>query len=485
MKRTLYLLAAGLMVGVIMIGCSTEDPWEPTGTVALNLVIISGPEEGAIIPHSSNVSFYWGVQGGSGEYQGYQWWLDGVDSDWPTTMSQATSVTYEDLLASGDDYVFHLRVTDSQSQTDEVTTSFTVSILDDVEPTVMITQSPAEGSYIATGSSIAFAWMGDDGYGNNDNLVYQYAYPTMDDLSGWGTTVTVSYDNVPATDPAKFYVRARDQFDNTSGWDSVGFIIQDATILYIDDYLWLDAVGNPDMPKERDQKQFYRDALEGYAFAEWDIALQGIPDTADLISGGEPIYSTIIFCADSEIGTTDGTPWYWWGDHDGYDGGAMRYHLELGGKLLLTGALTILDMTQAYPPAVVEGDFEFDWLGVDSTEWSFDYWYWFTWAMKDLDTELNLPDSMKIDVGKNGDQDDYAIEVPGLRDEASVTTEVIFTWGPWVDPEDNCPCLGSPIGYIVSFDGVPQTANLTFDTYSMPPADIRQTFQAILTLFGE
>ncbi len=173
-----------------------------------------------------------------------------------------------------------------------------------------------------------------------------------------------------------------------------------------------------------------------------------------------------------------------WYDVGAVGGGALAYYLENGGNLLLTGALAILDMTQAYPPDVLPGDFEFDWLGIDSTEWCFDYWTHFTWAVKDTATTLNLPDSMKIDVAKNGDQDDYAIETPGLRQEATVTNEVIFRWGLDVDGDPPTP-HGSPVGHITKWDGTPRTVTLSFDTYSMPLPEIRQTFQTILTEFGE
>jgi len=493
MKKMLCLLIAGLMVSVIIIGCSTEKPWEAGDVAGLELVIVSAPDTTTDIFSGSSVSFSWSATGGSGVVAGYRWYLEPLEATWSTS-SNYTTTTYENVLSEDDttalDYIFHVEATDSDGDVATKTADFTVMAPADVDPdvtapAVTITQGPADDSYVATGTSIAFAWTGDDGHGNDDMIEYQYAYPMMDDSVEWGMATNVVFANVVPTNPAMFYVRGRDQFDNVSAWDSIGFTIRDATVLYIDDYLWLDALGNPDMPKERDQKQFYRNALEGYAFAEWDIALQGYPDTADLVDAGTPIYSTIVFCADSEIGTTDGTPWYWLGDHDGYDGAAMRYHLELGGNLLLTGALAVLDMSNNYGDVVATDDFEFEWLGVDTVAWAYDYWYWFTWAMKDTLTELDLPDSMKIDVAKNGDQDDYAMEFPGLRNDDDVTTEVIFTWGPWVDPDDPPPPLGNPLGYIVSFDGAPQTANLAFDTYSMPPDAIRQTFRAILTVFGE
>lgn len=490
MKKIVLLLIAGLMVGAIIVGCSTEEPWEPEPTRPLELVMVSAPDTATVIPHNSNVSFFWIVQGGSGEYTGCQWYLDPIESDWGET-SQSTDTTYTNLPGSdiGTDYTFYVRVIDSDNNMDTVSAAFKVYITDDAAPAVSITESPVEGSYVATGTSVEFAWEGDDGYGNDDMIEYQYAFPTIDSISGWLNVTTVSFADVNANDPAIFYVRARDGFDNTSDWDSVSFIIQPATILYVDDFLWVDAYSEPNMPKERDQKQFYRDALEGYAFAEWDFAIQGMPDSSDLVVGGNPVYSTILWCSDSDVGSSDGT---WWYDIAANNGGPLRYYLENGGNMLVTGPLVLNWANNTNPPS--EGDFEYDWFGIDSIAGdeglAWDIWWWFTWAVKDAATALDLPDSMKIDVAKNGDQDDYASEIIHFRDDATVSSEVIFTWGVWVDGEppiydpDYAHPYGWPVGYISTFTGQ-KTAMLLFDTYAMPLPEIRQTFTAILTEFGE
>lgn len=462
------------MVSALIIGCGTEDPWSPDPARPLDLSMVSGPAD--TVAYGSDVSFSWTSTGGVGEVE-YQYRL-GTGS-W-STASNVTSVTYENVTAGA---VFSVMATDDDGDTDEDSRQFWVGTQpadDTTPPTVWITSSPAEGSFVASGSTISFTWDGSDD-ADGDNVLFWYSFAGA--TSDTSATRTVTFTNVAPANPATFSVWAIDQSGNPSTEATISFVIKDATILYVDDFQWFDLAGNVDMPKERDQKQFYRDALEGYAFAEWDIAEQGMPDSSDLVVGGVPVYSTILFASDSDIGATDGTWWYEVGDIPG--GGVIAHYLESGGKLLVTGPLTLYDMTQDYPPQPEPGHFEYDWLGIDSTEWCWDYWYWFTWAIKDTATALNLPDSMKIDVAKNGDQDDYAVETPGLRDDADVTTEVIFTWGPWVDPEDPPPPLGNPVGHITSFDGIPQTAMLNFDTYAMPLPSIRQTFQAILAVFGE
>ena len=187
----------------------------------------------------------------------------------------------------------------------------------------------------------------------------------------------------------------------------------------------------------------------------------------------------------------------------------------------MTGPETLPWIWNNIPPQ--PGDLEFDYFGidsvnsdvideVDSTWWLddssytepvllpdsitaettyFDAWvneWWFTWAIKDPNTMLNLPDSMKIDVAKNGNQDDYASGVWSLREDVGeAQTQVLFRWGLWVDGDPpGRAYYESPVGHITSLNSGEQwTAMLNFDTYAMPLPAIRQTFQAILTQFGE
>ncbi len=475
MKKILFMLAAGLMVGAIIIGCGTENPWEPDPSRPLELSFVAGPAD--TVAYGSTISFSWTSKGGSGEVQ-YQYRL-GASGSW-STLSNVTSVTYSNVTA---DNTLYVRAEDASAAELEINRAFSVAAQgsDATAPTAWITASPTEGSFVATGSNISFTWDGDDDM-DGENVMFWYSWLGV--VSDTNTARTVSFSNVSAADPAVFMVWAMDYSGNASAAATVSFVIKDATILYVDDYQWFDIAGNVDMTKERDQKQFYRDALDGYAFAEWDIAAQGFPDSSDLVTlTGEPIYSTIVFCSDSDIGTTDGTWWWEVGSISG--GGPIAWYLVSGGNLIVTGPLTLLDMTQEYPPQPGPGHFEYDWLGIDSTEWCWDYWWWLTWVIKDEGTTLNLPDSMKIDVAKNGDQDDYAIETPGLRDDLTVTNEVLYTWGLWVDGSEPAP-YGHPIGHITSFSGTPRTAMLNFDTYQMPLPEIRQTFRTLLTdVFGE
>lgn len=495
MKRLILLLAAGLMVGAFIFGCSTEDPWNPSPNNELVLSFVSGPS--GEVAYGANISFSWTSRGGIGEVV-YRYKL-GADS-W-SAWSNVTTANYPNVTSADTMYV---EAQDEANQSDAISQAFTVgsaSGADTDAPTVWIVSSPAEGSFVATGSTVSITWAGEDAV-DGDNLNYWYSFAGVD--SDTLPTTTVTFDNV-AAGAVTFTVWASDQSDNVSDPASVSFTIQDATILYVDDFLWLDANGAPDMPKERDQKNFYRHALQGKAFAEWDVANDDVPNAADMAP-----YNVIIWCSDSDIGYND----YTW--NDSALAVEMDTYLSSGGKLLVTGPWTIGDMMD-YDYEVLPGTFVYDWFAVDTihqvidTTWwwddtpfdtlvafpdstvidtsdmvSWDYWSHFTWAVAVENSLFDLPDSMKIDVAKNGDQDDYAIETPILRNDpgAGITTEKLFTWGLDVDG-DEPTAYGSPVGHVVSFSGVRQVAMLNFDTYAMPLPQITQTFQTILDKFGE
>jgi len=465
-NRIKFLVAAGLVLLVAMIfaGCSTEDPWSPTTTTPLTLSLISGPSDSVAVPEGNVVSFSWAASGGSGEAQ-YRYRLD--SGTW-SSYSRNTSVTMAGL-AQG------LHTFDVEAQAGG--TSVGVSAVFRVEavappppdtdtPTVTITQSPIEDSYVATGSTIAFSWEGSDPTAG-DNLLYRYFF--ANDTSDWSPARTVTFSNVAASDPAEFSVWARDPSGNTSTAASVSFIIKVATILYIDDYQWVDPFQNVDGVKEREQKAFYRAALEGYAFAEWDIAVQGVPDSSYIIN-----FSTVVFASDSYLGDASGT---WWYDIGSVGGSFMKYYMESGGHLIAAGANILQWIYNNNPPAA--GDFEFDWLGIDSTA-GWDFWGDFTWAVN-AGNFAELPDSMKIDVGKNGDQVDIAEDIFALREGGtSLYVKGLDIGG--AEPAD----YGESVGHIYAPDGVnARSAMLNFDAFSMPLNDIQTTFRLILTRFGE
>jgi len=422
-KTPLTWLIAGLLIAalaIIMSGCSTEKPWAPNPDRPLVLTIVSGPGSADTLAYGASVGFSWVAKGGSGDAQ-YQY---RVGSGSYTALERITSISLIGLAEGAHEIT--IRAEDSAGSVDSVSRSFTIAdaLVDLGAPYVWLTEAPAESSFVATGSVIVFAWTGYDSLGDNTNI--KFVYDWNGTLSDTTVDRTVSFANVAAANPAIFKVWSVDQSGNVSEtYDSIAFFIKTANILYVDDFQWTDQYGFVNNLKEREQKAFYRGVLDGYAFAERDVAVQGNPTRTDLVTGGVPVYSTVIWCGDSDLGTTSGTL------ADTAVLHTLDFYMQNGGKIIMTGPLTLLDMGNYGNdgPLPAPGMFEFDWLGLDSIAWAYDYWSDFTWAVKDPATSLDLPDSMKIDVGKNGHQVDYAVETPGLRNDANATTEVIYLWG--------------------------------------------------------
>jgi hypothetical protein len=467
-NRIKFLAAAGLVIVAAMIisGCSTDDPWNPTQTGQLDLTLISGPSDSVTVPLGNVISFSWAASGGTGTVQ-YQYRID--DLAW-SALSRTAFVTLHGLTEGF--HTFSARAQDSSTPpaSDEISAVFLVqenAIPPDTDiPTVVITQSPVEGSFVATGSMAAFTWEGADATAG-DNVLYRYYF--AGDTSDWSPTRTVTFTDVAAADPATFSVWAIDPIGNVSEPGTVTFIVKNATILYVDDYQWVDPFQNIDMVKEREQKAFYRQALDGYAFAEWEIATQGMPDSSFITN-----FSTVLFASDSRLGDASGT---WWFDIGSVGGGVLRHYMNNGGHLLAAGSNILQWIYNTNPPVV--GDFEFDWLGIDSTG-GWDFWGDFTWAVNAGDF-AGLPDSMKIDVGKNGDQVDIAEDIFAFRDSvASLYVKGLDIDG--AEPAD----YDVSVGHIFYPGGGPaRSAMLNFDAFSMPLPEMKRTFQLILTEFGE
>ncbi len=461
MKKSLLLLAAGLMVGAFITGCGTDDPWVVEPDTDIVLSIVSGPS--GTVANGSSVAFSWSSRGGVGEVT-YRYQLASQGwSEW----SNSTHVTFSDVAGPAS-YAFVIEARGETSGSASITRNFDVT---DTSPATTIVESPIEGSFVATGSTIPFTWESEDPGGYGENIEFSYSTNFQaggPDTSNWIPTRTVTFVDVEAADPALFILWSRNPA-GTFATDTVSFVTKDATILYVDDYQWLNLAGNADMPKERDQKQFWRDVLEGYAFAEWDIELQGMPDSAYVLN-----FSTIVWASDSYLGDAAGT---WWYQIGGPGESSIHYFMENEGNIVAAGANILQWMYNTNPPA--PGDFEYEWFGINDVD-GWDYWADFTWAVS-AGNYAALPDSMKIDVGKNGDQTDYAEDIFGFRD----STVILYTKGLDIDGEEPWDYEES-VGHIFyPGGGAARGAMLNFDAYSMPLAGIRATYQTILTEFGE
>jgi hypothetical protein len=234
-------------------------------------------------------------------------------------------------------------------------------------------------------------------------------------------------------------------------------------VLLVDDYQETDNAGNP--LKYQQRRRFYeRWGVRNFDYDVWSIADSGMVDSSVIIQ-----YQAVVFASDGEVGEADGTWWYEIGEPGQ---SSLHYYMQNGGKLLAIGSMILPWIWNNIPPR--PGDFEYDWFGIDSTGegWANDLW--FTWA---VGAEPGYPDSMKIDVAKNGNQDDYASCVYSLRPGC----DTLFTWGLWVDGNPPAPeYYQQPVGIIYRPNGTSVSVLMNFSLYFMPKLDVQQTMTNIL-----
>jgi hypothetical protein len=484
MSKLHKLLATGLGIAVLaflVFGCSTETPWEPPAIQTLTVNVITGPDSTAAVAHNSHATFTWSARGGSGVMSGYQFYLEGVETTW-RSLTDTTAVTYVNLVGP-DTLTFHIRVVDSQTNTAEDSRWFAVSdtaaaVPNTDRPVVTFASFPEESSFVATGKSVTFTWSVSDTFPASGVIQSRHILTTGGDTttgtwSDWSQATSVTHANLTARDPAVFMVEAKDEDDSLTSASTSVFIIKAASILWIDDYVFTDPYGNVDRAAERAEAAFYHNLMEGFAFADWDYNDEdSLPTLAGLQAMG---ITSIIWNA--EDGDANATLWY---EIGAAGGGVLKDFCDNGGNVLVSGYTCLWNMYNSVPPAA--GDFEFDYLGVDSTgDWTDDY---FTWAVRDTALGAGwalVPDSSKIDVAKDGGQERFTCFTPYLRTGATP----IFVNGLLVDGSQ--PIYGSylePIGHF--FDGGTfKTVLINFDTYYMPEPDMKPTYRDILEHFGE
>jgi fibronectin type 3 domain-containing protein len=235
-------------------------------------------------------------------------------------------------------------------------------------------------------------------------------------------------------------------------------------VLLVDDYGETDDNGQPLLYQEM-RRIYERWGVHHFDYDLWVIADQGMPDAAILGN-----YQAVVFASDADMGQADMT---WWYDVGSIGGGVLRYYLEHGGHLMAIGSMVIPWVYNTNPPS--PGDFEYDWFGVDSVNVggvAWDYANEFSWAIGQLP---GYPDSMKIDVAKNGDQLDYDTFIYSLRPDATTLfTEGLDVYG------DEPSGYGLPIALLYRPGGVAKTCLISFDLHNMPNPDINTIVSNVL-----
>jgi hypothetical protein len=498
-NKTLFLSAAGLVIiiAMIMAGCSTKNPWGANPSRPLTLAFVSVPAD--TVNFTPQITYSWTSKGGVG-LPSYRYSFNGE------ALSPATNITSVTLhgLIGDTTYTMRVEATDEGNNTVVANDTFFMMIQppapppDNAPPFLAITEAPEEGSFVATGMTIFFSWDGFDSTyadtlgnrypGSGADLLFQYYFAGT--ISSWLPARTVTFANVQPLSHALFWVVARDTSGNISDTASVTFTIKNASVLYIDNFKWLDPFRNPDNVKERQQHAFYHELLNGFAFADWgEVTDRGLPTISDLAG-----ITTIVWAADANVCSAD--PTFMLYNDVGADtaypghpaGGVLGEFLEGGGHLLITGNQALNYIYDTNPPA--SNHFEAIYMGISDTviidpdsgdplpTWDFNNLD-FTWAVKETGA-VGYPDSMKIDVGKNGDQLACASFLLVVKD--GVTS--ILKIGLDVDNAE-ATGYGLPCGWLYATGGRTVSASLMFDTFSMPGPGMVQTFRTILGEFGE
>jgi fibronectin type 3 domain-containing protein len=237
---------------------------------------------------------------------------------------------------------------------------------------------------------------------------------------------------------------------------------QNGRVLLVYDYEETDQYGNPQEFQER--WRFYeRWGVYNFDYDVWSIADQGMVDSSVILN-----YQAVVFASDGVLddgGTT------WWYDIGAPGQSSLHYYMENGGRLLAIGQMILPWIWNTIPP--LPGDFEYEWFGIDSTGDGWDDEWWFTWA---IGAEPGYPDSMKLDVAKCPDQDEYAAAVYSQRPGG----DTLFTWGLWVDGNPPGPDFYQhPVGIIYRPGGTAILPPWRVEIVSVPGGDLWLTWDAI------
>ncbi|MCP4581635.1 MAG: T9SS type A sorting domain-containing protein [candidate division Zixibacteria bacterium] len=240
-------------------------------------------------------------------------------------------------------------------------------------------------------------------------------------------------------------------------------------VLLIDDYQDVDEFGNPL------ENQYRRRFYERWGVYNFDSDVWSIPDSGMVDLETLQDYQAVLFASDGDV--CEANPDYTWWIEIGPSGGVLRDYLEGGGHLLAVGSQIMSHLYNSNPP--LPGDFDYDWFGIDSVQspyndQAWDTMMWFTWA---IGAEPGYPDSMKIDVAKEPNQDVCATSFYSLRPGA----DTLFTWGLWVDGDPpGEEYYQQPTAIIYRPDGEAVTSLFGFSLYFMPNEPAQLTMSNIL-----
>ncbi len=339
-KLLTIFLISGLLLGALFLSCAEDDPTLTRFVQNLVLEIIAGPKEGSTLLNNEFFTFEWRGQGGGGGIT-YEIQLTGVDASAITTTEVSKSYSGQPEGT----YTFTVTArAGSESSSDSRTFSVGANL---GPPTVTITGARGSASTGGSGATPVYApgatsfvqWSGQDIDRFGEVEGYRWDSDGTQGFNEFSMANTAGFA-VPGTPGTyTFTLEAIDNGGETSS-TTFDYEVKNATIVVVDDK----PQGDP--LDELDEDQFYADLLEGFAFATWDVAAQGIPTIGDL-SGFEV---AILY-------STGGSAW-WTAIGTDFPESAVQLSdfVDGGGKLWVMGQGIMEDISGDHtnPPAATE-----------------------------------------------------------------------------------------------------------------------------------
>jgi len=328
-KLLTIFLISGLLLGALFLSCAEDDPTLTRFVQSLVLEIIAGPKEGSTLLNNEFFTFEWRAQGGGGDIT-YEIQLTGVDASAITTTEVSKSYPGQ----PGGSYTFTVTArAGSESSSDSRTFSVGANL---GPPTVTITGARGSASSGGSGVTPAYSpgatafvrWSGQDVDRFGEVVGYRWDSGGTQGFNEFNMANTTGFA-VPGTPGTyTFTLEAIDNGGETSS-TTFDYEVKNATIVVVDDK----PQGNP--LDELDEDQFYADLLQGFAFATWDVAAQGIPTIGDL-----SVFEVAI------LYSAGGSAW-WAAIGTDFPGSAVQLSdfVDGGGKLWVMGQGIMEDLT--------------------------------------------------------------------------------------------------------------------------------------------
>lgn len=339
-KNIKQLLCLCIPTVALFFSCAENDNALSPPNQALVLEFISGPAEGGSVLNNARFTFEWRARGG-GSNATFQVQLTGVDG--APVSTKETSRTYPGQPAGS--YTFNVTAT-AGSETATVTRSFSVGG-NQGPPQVTITgprgSASQGGSGIipayAPGQTAFFQWTGHDVDPFGAVTGYRWRISDSEPFNDFALGTVAGFEAPAAVGTYTFTLEAMDNAGESST-TTFDYEVKAPTILIVDDK------GQGSVLDEIDEDNFYASLFEGFAFANWDIAVQGQPTAADLSA-----FQVAVVYSGSASG-------FWRGIRDNFPASSVPFSefLDGGGRLWAMGQGIMEDVSNNNPPASTDFD---------------------------------------------------------------------------------------------------------------------------------